>query len=478
MAALLLRQGRAWVLKTMLLEGRMVRGLAPAVSLSTESGKSDKEQPPNPKKQSPPKNVVEPNKKGKLLTTPAAAELSKHLSSPGSYSSLVNRGGTVAGPDPSDNLQFTDAGVPTFLSRKTLVEFPQKVPPSFRKQGSGSEALEKSRRGPGSSPSSSSSSSSSSSDSESDEEEASSQVDSQVTSKGQGMVPKPGASRAFENKAPQTSISTKEKAWSPQPHLDLSSPEKPRQTKKKVTPTKPLKDRKDAEPKPVVPKSQVDEEFLVQNVKEKKLQKVVRLNKIEKESQEPFEVKKIASDHTKSGLSAQLNGSPVSPRLTEKTAAGRQLQATPPETREGRPGDRIPESDGDVAFPLFQKESLGKQVTAGILKAKEEILEDQVPIKHLKPVPVGNKDVLEEKTTALKLEAKSETTAASASAVDEQAGAQEPAQAAAPPEPFDNTSYKNLQHHEYTPYTFTDLNLHLSKFRLPQPSSGRESPRH
>ncbi|XP_019601232.2 NADH dehydrogenase [ubiquinone] flavoprotein 3, mitochondrial isoform X2 [Rhinolophus sinicus] len=53
-----------------------------------------------------------------------------------------------------------------------------------------------------------------------------------------------------------------------------------------------------------------------------------------------------------------------------------------------------------------------------------------------------------------------------------------PAQAAAPPEPFDNTSYKNLQHHEYTPYTFTDLNLHLSKFRLPQPSSGRESPRH
>ncbi|KAF6385198.1 NADH:ubiquinone oxidoreductase subunit V3 [Rhinolophus ferrumequinum] len=53
-----------------------------------------------------------------------------------------------------------------------------------------------------------------------------------------------------------------------------------------------------------------------------------------------------------------------------------------------------------------------------------------------------------------------------------------PAQAAAPAEPFDNSSYKNLQHHDYTPYTFTDLNLDLSKFRLPQPSSGRESPRH
>ncbi|XP_004631840.1 NADH dehydrogenase [ubiquinone] flavoprotein 3, mitochondrial isoform X2 [Octodon degus] len=47
-----------------------------------------------------------------------------------------------------------------------------------------------------------------------------------------------------------------------------------------------------------------------------------------------------------------------------------------------------------------------------------------------------------------------------------------------PTEPFDNTTYKNLQHHDYSTYTFLDLNLDLSKFRLPQPSSGRESPRH
>lgn len=45
-------------------------------------------------------------------------------------------------------------------------------------------------------------------------------------------------------------------------------------------------------------------------------------------------------------------------------------------------------------------------------------------------------------------------------------------------EPYDNTTYKNLQHHDYNTYTFLDLNLNLSKFRLPQPSSGRESPRH
>ncbi|XP_036898939.1 NADH dehydrogenase [ubiquinone] flavoprotein 3, mitochondrial isoform X2 [Sturnira hondurensis] len=57
-----------------------------------------------------------------------------------------------------------------------------------------------------------------------------------------------------------------------------------------------------------------------------------------------------------------------------------------------------------------------------------------------------------------------------------QSSPKKPVQAAA--EPFDNTTYKNLQHHDYTTYTFLDLNLDLSRFRMPQPSSGRESPRH
>uniref|UniRef100_A0A667G7R5 NADH dehydrogenase [ubiquinone] flavoprotein 3, mitochondrial n=1 Tax=Lynx canadensis TaxID=61383 RepID=A0A667G7R5_LYNCA len=53
-----------------------------------------------------------------------------------------------------------------------------------------------------------------------------------------------------------------------------------------------------------------------------------------------------------------------------------------------------------------------------------------------------------------------------------------PKKSAPAPEPLDSATYKNLQHHDYTPYTFLDLNLDLSKFRMPQPSSGRESPRH
>uniref|UniRef100_A0A671M3W7 Fibrous sheath CABYR-binding protein-like n=1 Tax=Sinocyclocheilus anshuiensis TaxID=1608454 RepID=A0A671M3W7_9TELE len=40
-------------------------------------------------------------------------------------------------------------------------------------------------------------------------------------------------------------------------------------------------------------------------------------------------------------------------------------------------------------------------------------------------------------------------------------------------EPFDNTTYKNLQHHDYNMYTFADVDVELSKYRLPQPSAGR-----
>ncbi|XP_025891940.1 NADH dehydrogenase [ubiquinone] flavoprotein 3, mitochondrial isoform X2 [Nothoprocta perdicaria] len=53
-----------------------------------------------------------------------------------------------------------------------------------------------------------------------------------------------------------------------------------------------------------------------------------------------------------------------------------------------------------------------------------------------------------------------------------------PAAAQPAPEEFDSSTYKNLQHHDYDIYTFADSNVLLSKFRQPQPSSGRPSPRH
>ncbi|KAK1169612.1 NADH dehydrogenase [ubiquinone] flavoprotein 3, mitochondrial isoform X1 [Acipenser oxyrinchus oxyrinchus] len=48
-----------------------------------------------------------------------------------------------------------------------------------------------------------------------------------------------------------------------------------------------------------------------------------------------------------------------------------------------------------------------------------------------------------------------------------------------PAEPeFDISTYKNLQHHNYTTYTFANYDTEMTKYRLPQPTSGRPSPRH
>ncbi|XP_059020808.1 NADH dehydrogenase [ubiquinone] flavoprotein 3, mitochondrial isoform X2 [Mustela lutreola] len=55
-ASLLLRRGRSAALKTVLREARLCRGLASTVSLSAESGKTEKGLPPNSKRQSPPKS--------------------------------------------------------------------------------------------------------------------------------------------------------------------------------------------------------------------------------------------------------------------------------------------------------------------------------------------------------------------------------------------------------------------------------------
>eukprot|EP00062_Callorhinchus_milii_P012538 gi/632959686/ref/XP_007895766.1/ PREDICTED: NADH dehydrogenase [ubiquinone] flavoprotein 3, mitochondrial [Callorhinchus milii] len=66
--------------------------------------------------------------------------------------------------------------------------------------------------------------------------------------------------------------------------------------------------------------------------------------------------------------------------------------------------------------------------------------------------------------------------AASAETQENQAepeAAPEPAQ-----EELDLSTYKNTQHHHYTTMTFVDLEGVMSKYRLPQPSSGRLTPRH
>ncbi|XP_036732765.2 NADH dehydrogenase [ubiquinone] flavoprotein 3, mitochondrial isoform X2 [Manis pentadactyla] len=388
-AAVLLRQGRAGTLKTLVLEARVFRGLAPTVSFSAESGKSGKGLPLNPKSQN------------------------------------SSKSGKVAGPDPDGSVLFADEGVPKFMSRKTLVEFPQKVPSPFRKQGSDSEAPLQSRSGPGDS---SSSSSSGSSDSESDEEGGGSGV------RGKGGPPKPEASQSFKNAA-----SGKGKTWSQQPQPDLTSSERPRQAKKKGTTIKPSEDGTGAKPKTPTPKSQVGQELMRQNVKGKQLQKLFRAHDVDKESQKPF--KKTLPSHAKPGLSTQPTGGPRPSQLPEETK-----QAAPSETTERLREKRELVPGTEVAFSLPRKEN-------------SKAFPDDRPTA---PAPEGQGGTIED----------------AAAQAEGQDTTQEPTQATTPAGTFDNTTYRNLQHHDYSTYTFLDLNLDLTKFRMPQPSSGRESPRH
>ena len=363
---------------------------------------------------------MEPKERGRQLAAPAADELSKNVPSPTSSPPVVNQGRVLAGPNPDASMPLTDRGVLKFLPRKTLVEFPQKVAPPFGKQGSDSEATQQSRKG--TDDSSSSSSSSSSSDSESDEEGDSSEAGPQAKSKRRGGFPVAEASRSSADGAPQTEISAQEKSVSQQLHPDLVSAQRPHQAKKKGASSQPSEDRKDPKPKTTAPKSHTAEKFMEQNVKEKQWQQVSTSNEIGKESQKPLKVKKTLSDRTKSGLSTQPNGSPA-PTQSAETRAGRRLPATP-ETEERLLGKQVPEPDAEVAPSLFKKENLGKQVAEGILKAKEEILEDQLPVKNVKPVALHNKDVSDEKTAVLKLEEKGGIIEDSATQMEGQDGTQ------------------------------------------------------
>ncbi|XP_053483449.1 myristoylated alanine-rich C-kinase substrate isoform X2 [Ictalurus furcatus] len=115
---------------------------------------------------------------------------------------------------------------------------------------------------------------------------------------------------------------------------------------------------------------------------------------------------------------------------------------------------RAPEGAPDVAEAV--SESTSEQVPSSSTAAasSEEIVD---------PAPVI--------TVAEEVQAEPEVAAAPEEAAA--APAPEPE-----PEPFDNTTYKNLQHHSYHTYTFVDMDVEMAKHRLPQPSTGRPSPRH
>ncbi|NXD26391.1 NDUV3 dehydrogenase, partial [Spelaeornis formosus] len=136
-----------------------------------------------------------------------------------------------------------------------------------------------------------------------------------------------------------------------------------------------------------------------------------------------------------------------------------------------------------------QEKSTGTRGAAGQLKASAVTQED----KKQNLVPEGEKEKMKEaqeleakEVTAPKVGETSGSTVLVVGTTAQEESTQEAGvsstmeeQTAQPaPEEFDNSTYKNLQHHEYHTFTFHDYIAVLAKYRQPQPSSGRPSPRH
>ncbi|KAI6079486.1 NADH dehydrogenase [ubiquinone] flavoprotein 3, mitochondrial [Aix galericulata] len=147
-------------------------------------------------------------------------------------------------------------------------------------------------------------------------------------------------------------------------------------------------------------------------------------------------------------------------------------------------------ADSTLKSHYLEEKATGAQVATTQLKAPPVAQEDKKPklvsggeakrVKEAQESEAGEVTSRQEEETAesavLVVGTKEETWTAGGRAVQ---GGAEPAAAAQPAaEEFDNSTYKNLQHHEYNIYTFVDSVVDLSKFRQPQPSSGRPSPRH
>ncbi|XP_054510469.2 NADH dehydrogenase [ubiquinone] flavoprotein 3, mitochondrial isoform X1 [Agelaius tricolor] len=131
-----------------------------------------------------------------------------------------------------------------------------------------------------------------------------------------------------------------------------------------------------------------------------------------------------------------------------------------------------------------EEKSIGPQVAAIQLKAsavtqedkKQDLLSrgEKEKMKEAKGVTAPKVEEISGSTTlVMGTTAKEETMQEAGVQAGESSTTEEPA-----PEELDNSTYKNLQHHDYHTFTFHDYVAILAKYRQPQPSSGRPSPRH
>ncbi|NXK25952.1 NDUV3 dehydrogenase, partial [Arenaria interpres] len=323
-----------------------------------------------------------------------------------------------------------------FMSRKTVVGFPQRVVgSSLKEENLTTPATE---RGLRKQLVEEETSSSSSSDSDSEEEN---DVDaSEVAIKTKVEFPRRDS--IFSDIAVKASMLAKEN-FPQKSHKENGAKKKPRKTEHDVSPVKQVAFSKTSVSHETS-KSKAREPKVKSNPKETNRQKLV-LEPYVIESQDLTDITQKSDYLEEKSIGTQvaaiqLKASSVTGEDKKQKLVSRGKEKKVKEVQELESEETVPKVEETV--PKVEETSESTMAVVGTT-AKEETIQEA-------GVQAGEK-----------------------STIEETAKAAEPA-----PEEFDNSTYKNLQHHEYNIYTFVDSVAVLSKFRQPQPSSGRPSPRH
>ncbi|XP_068771105.1 NADH dehydrogenase [ubiquinone] flavoprotein 3, mitochondrial isoform X3 [Struthio camelus] len=422
MAAPLLQGcGRAATCQALRREARRLRGAAPAAApLCTEPGGS---------RTRPQTHVVAPQGSTKLLATRTTVEFPKMLSSssPPASTSISSTNLKEASEPSVEDLRI-------FMSRKTVVAFPQRVILSSLEEekvtatgGDLRKELAEEEM------SSSSSDSDSSSDSE---EEKDDDNDPEIAIKTRVEFPRRD-SFFPENVTVKASMLPKENL-PPKHHKEYVAKKKPCRVETDVSAIKQVKFSKTSiNHKTLKPKAR--DPNVKSTPKETGHQKVILEPHVD-ESQDLTDVT-LKSSY----LGEKSNGSQAAATQLKALSVTQEDKKQKLMSRgKGKKVKEVQESEAEeIAIPKLQEETSESTMLETHTTARDEIIQEA-------GVQAGERSTIEETTTAA-----------------------QPA-----PEEFDNSTYKNLQHHEYGIYTFVDSDVVLSKFRQPQPSSGRPSPRH
>ncbi|KAM6283602.1 NADH dehydrogenase [ubiquinone] flavoprotein 3, mitochondrial isoform 1-T1 [Spheniscus humboldti] len=355
-----------------------------------------------------------------------------------SSSSLLvsaNKGESISSTNLEEASKPSAEDMRMFMSRKTVVAFPQRVVvSSLEEENLATPATEGGLR-KDLVEEETSSSSSSDSDSSSDSEEENDGDDSEVAIKTKVEFPRQ-ESIFSENTAVKASMLAKENV-SQKSHKKYVAKKKPRKTETDVSPIKQV----------TFSKTSVSHEASKSKARDPKVKSTPKTADRQKLVLEPRMVESqdlTDATHKSDYLEGKSIGTQVAAIQLKASSVTQEDKKQKLVSRgEEKKVKESQESEAEVTAPKLEEETSESTMLVMGSTAKEETIQEA-------GVQAGERSTIEETTAAA-----------------------EPA-----PEEFDNSTYKNLQHHEYNAYTFVDSVVVLSKFRQPQPSSGRPSPRH